>query len=285
MSSTGGIRHLVGKLFSRDGSVATDPFSDAATFDLNRIPPLLDQERIDQLSEAIGYPIVNNGLFILALIHRSYLQILNNEDVESNERLEFLGDSILNMLIGEFLFRHYRDVQEGDLTKLRSRLVNKKALIHGSETIGLGGFVLVNASAEQSLRQGNKAILADAFEAVVAAIYIDSGLELHPVKEFLKRTILHSDTFEMILETDENFKSALLEMVQSGGHRAPRYNVTSIEGPDHQRIYTVEAIVSQKVVGTGSGRSKKKAEQVAAREAIVRMFGEEALEKDGEETE
>lgn len=277
MSSTGGIRSLVGKLFGRDGSVGSDPFADTAAISRLTIPPLLSPEQLEAFAHTIGYPIVNNGLFILALIHRSYLQLIDEANIESNERLEFLGDSILNMLIGEFLFRHYRDVQEGELTKLRSRLVNKKALIHGAEAIGLEKYVLVNASAEQSLRQGNKAIVADAFEAVVAAIYIDAGLDLHPVKEFLQRTLLHPATFEKILETDENYKSALLEMAQGEGHRAPRYNVASIEGPDHERTFTVEAIVGGDVVGVGQGRSKKKAEQQAAYEAIVKLFGEDAL--------
>lgn len=268
MSTTGGIRGLVGKLFGRDGLGKADPFSEAQSFAFSEVPPLLQNDVLSQLQEALGYQIRNDRIFVQALMHRSYLQLIEGSQVESNERLEFLGDSILNMLIGEFLFRHYRDEQEGDLTKLRSRLVNKKALIHGAHAVGLERFVFLNTSAEQSLRQGNKSIIADAFEAVIAAIYIDSGMDLRPVKGFLRRTILASETFEKILETDENYKSALLELVQARGHDAPRYEVVAEEGPDHERSFTVEVWVGGRTLGSGEGRSKKKAEQAAARIAI-----------------
>lgn len=268
MNATGGIRGLVGRLFGRDGEERADPFSEVQPIAAGT-PHLLDAGALADLRKALGYDIRDDRLFVQALMHRSYLQLIDEAEVESNERLEFLGDSILNMLIGEFLFRHYRDEQEGDLTKLRSRLVNKKALIHGAHAVELERFVFMNTSAEQSLRQGNKAIIADAFEAIIAAIYLDAGMDLRPVKSFLRRTILASETFEKILETDENYKSALLELVQGEGYDAPRYVVVEENGPDHERTFTVEVWVGDNVLGTGTGRSKKKAEQAAAHIAIA----------------
>lgn len=270
---SGGIRNLVGKLFGREGSPHYDPFSETA---LDVIPTLespIDDETFRRLEAALGYRIQSRHFFVQALTHRSYLQVIDDDTVDSNERLEFLGDSILNMLIGEFLFRHYTDVQEGELTKLRSRLVNKKALIVGARQIGLETFVLLNTSAERSLRQGNQAILADAFEAIIAAIYLDSGLKLKAVKHFLTRTLLRPDTFEEILGIDENYKSALLEMAQGRGLEAPYYAVVEEEGPDHERTFTIEVFVGGTSYGRGSGRSKKKAEQESARMAIEALTG------------
>ena len=264
MSAAGSLRQLIGKLFSKEGEVAGDPFSDRMPV-IEADEQLLPDDRLQQLERAIGYQVRDRRCFVQALTHRSYLQISGNETTRSNERMEFLGDSILNMLIGEFLFRYYTDVEEGDLTKLRSRLVNKKALILGAREVGLEKFVMLNTSAEQSLRQGNRAILADAFEAIVAAIYIDCGMNLRPVKEFLARTLLRPEIFEEILSVDENYKSALLELAQGEGYDAPRYEVVGEEGPDHERLFTVEVCVNAVVLGKGSGRSKKKAEQEAAR--------------------
>lgn len=260
-----GLRGLVGKLFGRGG---TDPFLDNIASNLEATPALLDDVALDRLRSALDYPIRDRRLFVQALTHRSYLQLVADDRVESNERLEFLGDSILNMLIGEFLFGRYLDVQEGDLTKLRSRLVNKKALLAGARTIGLESFIYLNSSAEQAIRRGNRAIVADAFEAIVAAIYLDSGRDLAPVKAFLRRTILNPGTFEEILGVDENYKSALLEQVQGEGYDAPQYVVVDEEGPDHERLFTVEVHVDGRIAGVGRGRSKKKAEQEAAKEGI-----------------
>ena len=267
MSAAGSIRSLIGKIFGKEGEISGDPFSDQLPV-IRADKSLLAEEQLYALEKAIGYQINDPRCFVQALTHRSYLQISEDEDTRSNERLEFLGDSILNMLIGEFLFRHYTDVEEGDLTKLRSRLVNKKALILGAREVDLERFVMLNISASQSLKQGNQAILADAFEAIVAAIYLDCGMKLRPVKKFLARTLLRPEIFEEILSVDENYKSALLELAQGQGYDAPRYEVIAEDGPDHERLFTVEVHVNKAVLGKGSGRSKKKAEQEAAKVGV-----------------
>ena len=267
------LRQLIGKLFSRadsssqrnDTPAVFEPEIDTGIFLTHG---LFSDEELRNLEAAIGYRIKNTAYFEQALIHRSYLQIAEHETIVSNERLEFLGDSILNMLIGEFLFHRYGDIQEGDLTKLRSRLVNRKALTLCARALRLEDTILLNASAEQSLTQGNDSLLADAFEAIIAAIYLDCGSTLHAVKEFLARTLLTPEMFERILFIDENFKSILLEYTQSRGLGVPRYVVVKEEGPDHERIFTVEVFVGEKQFGSGQGRSKKDAEQQAAAEAV-----------------
>lgn len=267
------IRQLVSKLFGRQSVSATaatvfSPQPDQATFVSRN---LLKPEVLRSLETAIGYRIGNAGYFEQALVHRSYLQVAGDPTLLSNERLEFLGDSILNMLIGEFLFHRYTDIQEGELTKLRSRLVNRKALTLCARALHLENMILLNASAEQSLEQGNDSLLADAFEAIIAAIYLDAGSRLQPVKEFLAKTLLTPEMFEKILYIDENFKSILLEYMQAHGLGVPRYSVVKEEGPDHERVFTVHVLVADEVKGEGRGRSKKEAEQQAAAEAVDRM--------------
>ncbi|MCE2502933.1 MAG: ribonuclease III [Chlorobi bacterium] len=270
MRPTGSIRGLIGKLLGREKKTWENPFSDQLPV-IEADEALLPAEELRALEKALGYQVNDPRCFVQALTHRSYLQISENQYTRSNERLEFLGDSILNVLIGEFLFRHYTDVAEGELTKLRSRLVNKKALILGAREVNLERFVMLSISAEQSLKQGNHAILADAFEAIVAAIYLDCGMKLRPVKEFLARTLLRPEIFEEIMSLDENYKSALLELAQGQGYDAPRYEVIAQEGPDHARLFTVEVYVNGVVLGKGSGRSKKKAEQKAARVGVKKF--------------
>jgi len=270
------IRHLVNILFGRTPATGSEmtvesvfaPESDRSNFIHHGI---LSPEHLLQLQERIGYRISNPAYFEQALTHRSYLQVAEYDTILSNERLEFLGDSILNMLIGEFLFHRYSDIQEGELTKLRSRLVNRKALTICARMVALERTILLNTSAVQSLEQGNDSLLADAFEAVIAAIYLDSGCSLIPVKNFLARTLLTPSTIEKVLHIDENFKSILLEHVQAMGLGAPRYIVVHEEGPDHERVFTVQVMVANDCRGEGKGRSKKEAEQAAAAEAIDRM--------------
>lgn len=275
MSASSGIKQLIGRLFNREGATKNGPFIGIPDEVVATDVSLLTDATLRNLEAIIGYRIIDRRYFSQALTHRSYLQVIEGQSVDSNERLEFLGDSILNMLIGEFLFRNYTDVQEGELTKLRSRLVNRKALIIGAHQIGLEDFILVNTSAEQALKKGNRSILADTFEAIIAAIYLDSGLSLEPVKKFLERTLLRPEIFEEILQTDENYKSLLLELVQGKGFSAPRYEVVGEEGPDHERIFTVQVYVNGNSVGEGSGRSKKRAEQEAAARAVEKLNGEE----------
>jgi len=220
---------------------------------------------IKEFQKAIGYTIRDQKVFVQALLHRSFLQRLNTPG-RSNERLEFLGDSILNFILAEYLYHHFPSAEEGELTKTRSRLVNRKALAAYAKDIGLSRFILMSPSAAQSVGKGGDTILADTYEALVAAIYLDSGYER--AQQFVRRQVLAALQNGSIATKDENYKSMLLEYAQASGLGVPRYSIVKQEGPDHDRTFTVEVFLDNDRKGTGTGKNKKEAEQAAARKAL-----------------
>lgn len=226
-------------------------------------PPVgvLNDERVAELEHRLGVDIHMPSLYEQALTHRSYLQVVNSPDHRSNERLEFLGDAILGMVTAEYLFYNNREVLEGELTKMRSWIVNKKSLAICARALQLDAFLFLSYSASQSLQRGNDSMLADALEAVIAAIYLDRGFD--EVRRFIVEKLLPIMVEESLVH-DTNYKSLLLEAVQAKGQQAPRYAVVREEGPDHEKHFTVDVIVDGTVIGTGSGKNKKDAEQAAA---------------------
>jgi ribonuclease-3 len=220
------------------------------------------------LRQALGYNIRNSELFVQALVHRSYLQ-QTHQHGQSNERLEFLGDSILNLIVGEYLYHHFPNADEGELTKVRSRLVNRKALVAYSKSISLSKFILMSQSAAQSLGKGSDTIVADTYEAIIAAVYLDGGYA--EAKKFVERQLVEALQKRTVITSDENYKSILLEYAQAHGLGVPRYTIVREEGPDHDRTFTVEVSLSGKKNGTGTGKNKKEAEQVAASRALRRL--------------
>ncbi len=222
-----------------------------------------DQRR--RLERMIGYSIHDPVLFAQALVHRSYLQRLPSS-AHSNERLEFLGDSILNFVVAEHLFHRYPEAEEGELTKVRARLVNRKALAAYARTLHLSEFILMSPSAAQSLDKGADAIVSDTFEALIAAIYLDGGFAA--ARDFVLRQVTGALRVGTIDDTDQNYKSLLLEYAQSHGMGSPRYLIVREEGPDHDRTFTVEVQLGGIGRGTGTGKNKKEAEQGAASQAL-----------------
>lgn len=233
-------------------------------------PPVgvLSDERVAELEQLLGVDIHLPSLYEQALTHRSYLQVVNSPDHRSNERLEFLGDAILGMVTAEYLFYNNREVLEGELTKMRSWIVNKKSLAICARAIKLDAFLFLSYSASQSLQRGNDSMLADALEAIIAAIYLDRGFD--EVRRFIVEKLLPIMVKESLVH-DTNYKSLLLETVQAKGQPAPRYVVTREEGPDHEKHFTVDVIVEDQVIGTGSGRNKKDAEQAAAEAGLEQL--------------
>jgi ribonuclease-3 len=234
-------------------------------------PPVgfLTPAKVTELEKILNVTIHSVPCFEQAFIHRSYLQILHNPKVYSNERLEFFGDAILSAVIAEYLFYLRSDISEGELTKMRSWLVNKKSLAYCARKLRLHEFLMVSLSAKQSLQQGNDSILADALEAVIAAIYLDSGADA--AKEFILNAVLFHVMNEGSLMRDTNFKSILLEYSQAQATGIPSYKVVDESGPDHHKLYIVEVRIAGEVAGTGSGRNKKDAEQDAAQAALQQL--------------
>ncbi|MDP2208057.1 MAG: ribonuclease III [Bacteroidota bacterium] len=226
----------------------------------------IDLKKFEQVAE---YSIKNPALFYQAFTHRSYLQYADKPGIISNERLEFLGDSILNLVVAEYLYEKFPDADEGELTKLRSRLVNRKALAIFARELNLWSYLLLSSSASQAVGQGSDTILADGFEAVVGAMYLDQGIE--PIRNFIIKRLLSAIRIKAISIDDTNYKSLLLEYAQARGLPAPRYSISNSEGPDHDRIFTVEVYINNEVCGKGTGKNKKSAEQEAAAEAVVKF--------------
>lgn len=226
----------------------------------------LSQEKITELEKILQIKINRPSIFEQALTHRSYLTVIGlDSKYRSNERLEFLGDSLLNLIASDFLFKSNPDLKEGELTKLRSRLVNSQSLSYCGHSLGIEKFIMMSFSAEKALKDGSDSIVADTMEAIIAAIYLDSGFQSarHFVVEVLVPIILKSRLIE-----DTNYKSILLEKVQSYGLPAPTYKVLSETGPDHCKHFQVGVYVEDVLLGTGEGKNKKSAEQEAAHNAI-----------------
>ena len=221
------------------------------------------------LEDLIGYRFQDTELLVKALKHRSYVYAYQGSGIESNERLEFLGDAVLDLLVAEFLFLRFEDKREGDLTQMKSLLVSRTVLARQADGLGLGDFVLLSAEERDSGGGRQPSILCDALESLIGAIYLDGGLAAARI--FVQEVVL--DDFHDLIKQDDyiNFKSKLLEHTQSKGGGHPRYLVNSEEGPDHDKVFSVEVSVTGEAVGRGQGRSKKEAQQMAAKDALQRL--------------
>jgi len=220
---------------------------------------------VHPLEERIGYKFRNPLLLAEALTHPS----LGHETQQrhfDNQRLEFLGDAILQLVITEYLFSHFKDQPEGQLTKLRSRLVSRDALKEHAATLDLGQFLLMGRGEEASGGRSRVSTLADAFEALIGAIYLDGNLE--PATKFIL-TQATGDLAQLAEEpVDINPKGNLQELLQSISPRSPAYELISQSGPEHDKRFVVQAVWEGIVLGKGSGRSKKQAETAAAEQAM-----------------
>ena len=223
------------------------------------------QEKFNQLEKVIGTTIGNKKIYLEALIHRSYLE--ENEQFSlSNERLEFLGDSVLNLIIGEYLFNKFPQEEEGFLTKVRAKMVNRNALSLVADNLNMGELLIISSSVPKSITHNSKSMLSDALEALIGAIYLDKGIDT--CKKFIQTNILEPALKNGEHLVDENYKSQLLEYAQANKLAIPVYQIVSEEGPHHDKTFIAEVIIGEKILGEGKGKSKKEAEQNAAQVAL-----------------
>jgi len=226
------------------------------------------QEKFTQLEKLIGTTICNRNIYVEALIHRSFLE--ENEQFSfSNERLEFLGDSVLNLIIGEYLFNKFPNEEEGFLTKVRAKMVNRNALSIVAENLNLAEFLILGSNLPKSITHNSKSMLSDALEALIGAIYLDKGIET--CKQFIQKKIFEPAVKNGDHLNDENYKSQLLEYAQANKLAIPIYQIISEDGPHHDKTFTAEVIIGEKVLGEGKGKSKKEAEQNAAQVALKKV--------------
>jgi ribonuclease III len=217
----------------------------------------------------MGLPDFKNpSLLVRGLTHSSYVN--EHADAgEDNERLEFLGDAVLDFIAGSFLYHNYPNEREGGLTRLRSALVWEPQLAAFAAELGIGPMLRLGRGEEETGGRQRQSLLADAFEAVIGAYFLDSGLEA--VRQFIE-PLLERAAEEIYLSARSiDAKSLFQEWAQSRLNETPRYFVISVSGPDHQREYTVEVRVSGEIYGTGAGPSKQAATQAAAQAALVRV--------------
>ena len=223
---------------------------------------------IKDLEAAIGYRFRNITLLQNALAHSSYANERWHNSLMSNERLEFLGDSILGMLVAEHLYRTFPDRPEGELTRMRADMVCEKTLAGVADGLNLGEHLLLGKGEEQSGGRSRNSILADAVESVIAACYLDGGMAA--AVSFVQRFILVNVPVVKLKNAD--YKTALQELVQQKKNQVLAYSLAGESGPDHDKQFVVELTLNGQTVGRGVGSSKKRAEQDAARDAMEKLF-------------
>lgn len=222
---------------------------------------------IKDLEIAIGYRFKNITLLQNALTHSSFANERWHDSLMSNERLEFLGDSILGMVVAEFLYRNYPDRPEGELTRMRADMVCETSLANVADQIGLGEHLLLGHGEEQGGGRTRTSILADAVESVIAASFLDGGME--PARKFIERFILCNVPEQRLRNAD--YKTALQELVQQKKNQVITYELTGQSGPDHDKHFAVQVLLNGSPIGFGEGTSKKRAEQDAARNALEKL--------------
>ena len=228
-----------------------------------------NEKSLKLLQEKVGYNFSNPNLLTQALKHRSFVYSIDEASIESNERLEFLGDAVLDLLVTESLYCRFIGKREGELTQIKSLLVSKVVLAQKGRELGLGDHLFLSKEEDLAGGRDRTSIIGDAFEALLGAIYLDGGLKA--AGDFVQAKLL-CNVQEIISDGNYlNFKSVLLEHTQSEGQGHPRYLVDAEEGPDHHKTFTVEVVIGGQRQGIGQGRSKKEAQQMAAKEALKKL--------------
>lgn len=223
---------------------------------------------MEDLERKIGYQFKNKALMKEAITHSSYAKERKSQHIKYNERLEFLGDAVLSIVVSDYIFKHCPELPEGELTKLRASLVCEKSLFEFAKIIDLGKYLILSKGERNNGGAERPSILSDAFEALIAAIYIDGGYEpaSKHILNFVIPTIKNSKT-----KKNKDYKTTLQEIVQKNPGEKLEYVLVAESGPDHNKRFVVEVHLNSNVIGKGGGRSKKEAEQQAAHEALELM--------------
>ena len=230
------------------------------------------QKRISQIEKKINYIFKDKEFLLQAITHSSYAYENQNKDVVDNEVMEFLGDSVLGLVIADYLCSKYPDLLEGELSKLKSSAASTSTLSHFAKRIKLDKNILLGKGEEKSGGRKKRTILAGAFEAVIAAVYLDGGMG--KAKKFL---LNHLETFYKEIKVKkflvDNYKSALQEYFQKTNLPPPVYKILTEKGPDHKKCFIIEVLADNKPLAKAKGRSKKNAEQKAAQKALKNLLG------------
>ncbi len=226
-------------------------------------------KEINKLQKIIKVKFNNRSLLYNALVHRSYVNESGNFDMQDNERLEYLGDSVLGLVVNEYLFKRFDSYPEGDLAKIKSAVVSEATLAAVARGIDLGSFLFMGKGEEQSGGRDRSSILANSLEALIGAVYLDSGLKASRkfILSLLKKDVERIDSMSYMRDP----KTTLQEYVQKNYKTRPVYEVIEESGPDHQKEFLVSLIINDKEFARGSGSSKRKAEMAAAEDVLKRL--------------
>ena len=222
------------------------------------------KEKLEKLQEMIGYQFKDPGLLTHALTHSSYANEKHWDKTRCNERLEFLGDAVLEVISSDFLFHTYESMPEGEMTKLRASLVCEPTLAYCADVIPLGDYLLLGKGEDLTGGRKRPSVVSDAMEAVIGAIYLDGGLA--NAKEFIHRFILNDIEHKQLFYDS---KTILQEIVQRDFNEPLSYELLAEEGPDHDKKFRMQAKIGEKAYGVGVGHTKKGAQQLAAYETIL----------------
>lgn len=229
----------------------------------------LDDATLDGLEARLGVRFEDRTLLAQALVHRSIVNEADLTDADSNERLEFLGDAALGLVAAELLFKRYPDRSEGRLTHARASLVNLTTLGEIGEELGLGDFVQLGRGEDLSGGRSRASVLGRAFEAILGAVYLDQGLEV--LRELLSPILIRDLDRYGWEGPAKDYKSQLQENLQATQGATPAYVLVSVQGPDHDRLFTMAVQAEDQVLASGQGSSKQRAEQAAARAALAEL--------------
>jgi ribonuclease-3 len=226
------------------------------------------RERVPLIEEKLGFTFKDKERLVLAFIHRSFLNENRGVVFETNERLEFLGDSVLGLIVSDYLFEHLPGQEEGQLSYLRAQLVESSHCALFLNQLDVGSYVLLGKGERMNDGRGRETILADLFEAIIGAIYLDGGLQ-----EARRFFLAHfSKQIKQLLEKPfRNWKAELQDYCQKKYQKPPTYKVVKQSGPDHSKVFEVVVMVGEQEGGTGAGSSKKEAEQAAAQDALTKL--------------
>ncbi|MCI2058697.1 MAG: ribonuclease III [Oscillibacter sp.] len=224
---------------------------------------------MEELEQKLNYTFHDAAFLSEALNHSSFANEHRSTHLMSNERLEFLGDSVLGFVTADFLFRQHPDLPEGDLTRIRAALVCEQSLYEVAQKLNLGKYLKLGRGEEAGGGRRRTSILADATEAVFAAVYLDGGIEA--ASALIHRCLLDAEREEAVEERRKDYKTALQELVQRQSDQLLEYRMAGESGPDHDKTFAAEVLLNGKTVGVGEGHSKKEAEQAAAAAALEQL--------------
>lgn len=228
-----------------------------------------EKKKIHRLEKAIGYSFGKPSLLKRALTHKSFANEIKLMQEEQNERLEFLGDAVLELAVSELLMRRFPAYSEGDLSKTRAAIVNERQLANFARSFGLGDYLYLGKGEEQTSGREKPSLLADAYEAILGAIYLDRGYKkaAEVIQRHYAELLDHTPSEEIY----QDYKTELQEKSQSLFRAAPRYRLVAEHGPDHDKTFEIELYIRNELMGRGAGHNKKEAEQMAAKEALEKL--------------